>query len=266
MKSILKYFFYSLLALFISSCGPSQRELAVQQINRAKQSIIEGDTLKAIVQLDSVKKTFPKAEVQLVVAKNMTEELYRQLMVSKTNELAQTDSTISKLESKFIKQKTEYDQYVQYIPNRQSLDRSWDRSFLQVNLNERGELYLTSNYMGKDWLDHTGIRVYDGPLQAKTEEVPLDNPLNHHSEFIDYKWEKVAYTNGKSDSVIHFITEHPNLNLKCVFLGKRYYYILLEKYDIQAVIDALALSEAIKRRKLISEDIKKYQGKIAELQ
>lgn len=266
MKKTLHFLFSALIIMMAFACGPSQRELAVQQINRAKQSVANGDTVTAISQLDSVKQQYPKAEVQIVVAKNITEELYRSLIEKNLNKQAQNDSLIIDLEKKFIKQKTEFDTYAQYIPKRQSLDRSWDRSFLQINLDERGVLFLTSNYMGQEWLDHTGIRVYDGNLQAKTEKVPLDDPFNHRSEFLDYKWEKVSYTNGKSDAVIHFIAEHPKLNLKCVFLGKRYYYILLEDYDIQAVVDALALSNAIKRKKSIDEQIKQYRKKTAQLQ
>lgn len=266
MKRTLNYVVYAAIVLTAIACGPSQRELAVQQINRAKQSIANRDTITAISQLDSVKHQYPKAEVQIVVAQNMTAELYRSLIEKDMNKQAQNDTLITQLEKKFIKQKTEFDTYTQYIPKRQSLDRSWDRSFLQVNLDERGILYLTSNYMGQEWLDHTGIRVYDGKLQAKSGKVPLDDPFNHRSEFLDYKWEKVSYTNGRSDSVIQFIAEHPRLDLKCVFLGKRYYYILLEDYDIQAVVDALALSKAIKRRKTINEEIKLYREKTAQLQ
>ena len=266
MKQTFKTFIVVLMLFLAFGCGPSQREMAVQQINRAKQSLLVNDTLLAISQLDSVHLKYPKAEVQKVVARNIQAELYRDLTDQALNEQTQNDSLIAKLEKKFVKQKTEFDQYTQYIPKRQSFNRSWDRSFLQINLDERGELYLTSNYMGKEWLDHTGIRVYDGKLQAKSGKVPLDDPLNHRSDFLDYKWEKVSYMNGKSDSVINFIAEHPKLDLKCVFLGKRYYYILLEDYDIQAVIDALELSKAIKRKKLIADEIKKYRNKTSQLQ
>lgn len=250
--------------LLIISCGPSQREKAVQQINMAKQSIMAGDTLKAIAQLDSIPLKYPKAEVQQVVAANMTRELYRQLIENRKRALMLADSAIGLLETKFIKEKTANDSYFQYLPKRHSFDRTWNRSFIQVNLDERGELFLSSNYMGKEWLNHTAIRVYDGLLQAKTENVEMDDPLNHRSEFLDYKWERVSYMQGKSDSVIHFIANHRELKLKCVFLGKQYHYILLEQYDIDSVVDALELSLAIKNRNqlvaTIAELTKKYQA------
>ena len=222
--------------------------------------------MRSIAQLDSVKILFPKAEVQKVVANNMTVELYRQLIQKRKYQLSVIDSLIFRLELKFTKTKTEYDQNVQYLPKRQTFDRSWNRSFLQVNLDERGEIFLTSNYMGTEWLHHTSIRVYDGKLQAESEIVELNDPLNHQSEFLDYKWEKVAYRNGKSDSLIQFIADHFDLSLKCVFLGKQSYFILLEKYDIETVIDALSLSKVIKNRQSLVEEIKQFEQQIQQLQ
>lgn len=265
MKSRIQHYLIIVSTMVLWACGPSQRELAVKQISLAKQTILSGDTLAAISKLDSVKILYPKAEVQIGVARNMNTELYNQLINKCQLALAINDSLIGQLETKFEKEKTEFDQYMQYIPKRQTLNRTWDRSFLQIHLDERGEMYLSSNYMGEQWLEHTGIRVYDGKLQAKTEIVDLDDPMNHRSDFLDYKWEKVTYMNGKSDSVIQFIAEHPTLNLKCVFLGKRYYYILLEDYDIQSVISSLELSKAIKRRKELADKIKTYQSAIGKL-
>jgi hypothetical protein len=45
---------------------------------------------------------------------------------------------------------------------------------------------------GKDWLNHTSIRVYDQGLQVRSGVVPLDDPNNRQSDFLDYKWEKVS--------------------------------------------------------------------------
>lgn len=244
------------------SCGPSQREMAVEKINIAKNMATHGDTITAISLLDSVKILFPKAEVQVEVARKIANEYYQQLVDKRKMQLIRNDSLILSLEGQFNKEKTEYDRYTQYTHKRQTFNRSWDRSFLQVHLDERGELYLSSNYMGKEWLKHTGIRVYDGELQAKSDRVPLEDMLNHQSDFMDHKWEKISYMNGKADSVIHFIAENPDLKIKCVFLGSRYYYILLEPFDIQAVIDARALSDAIKLRAKLENEINLFESKI----
>lgn len=251
--------FLMLLLLTLMSCGPQPRELAVKKINLGKTMLIQGDTSRAIETFDSVKVLYPSATVQVGVAKNILSDLYRQMIDQCMLQIEITDSIISVYEKNFKKEQGEYDKYVQYVPKRQTFNRSWDRSFLQVHLDERGEFYLISNYMGKDWMKHTGIRVYDKKLQAKSERVPLDDPDNHRSDFLDYKWEKVSYRDGKGDSVINFIVEHPDLKIKCVFMGSDYYYILLEDYDIKAVVDAYHLSNAIKRKKALEERLKRLK-------
>lgn len=253
-------FWCVLIVVLFAGCKPSQRERAVSLINRARHEISAGDTLGALVKLDSVENEFPKATVQVGVARNMKVELYLQLIDSRKAELFANDERITQLEGDFRKEKTEFDMYVQYIHKRQTFNRSWDRSFLQVYLDERGELYLTSHYMGKGWLKHTAIRVYDDTLSQKSGVVPLDDPNNRRSDFLDYKWEKVSYTEGRSDSVIQFISENWQRKLKCVFIGKKYYYILLEDYDIAAVKEALALSKAIKRRKALNQEITELEA------
>ncbi|MCF8359571.1 MAG: hypothetical protein K9H26_12485 [Prolixibacteraceae bacterium] len=251
---------YALIVLMLAACKPSQRQRAVAVINRAKVEIVNGDTLNAIMKLDSVESEFPKATIQIGVARNMKDELYRQLIDTRKNELLAVEKQIEQLEKDFRKEKTEFDMYTQYIHKRQTFNRSWDRSFLQVHLDERGELYLTSHYMGDKRLKHTAIRVYDDTLSQKSGTVPLDDPNNRRSDFLDYKWEKVSYTNGRSDSVIQFITDNADRDLKCVFMGSEYYYILLEDYDIAAVTEALALSEAIKRRKALNKEIAELES------
>jgi hypothetical protein len=131
-----------------------------------------------------------------------------------------------------------------------------------VHLDERGELYLSSNYHGENWLNHTGLRVYDQGDDAKTETIPLDDVNNHRSDFMEAKWEKVSYRNGKDNGAIEFIANNAERRLKAVFLGKEYYYIILETYDKQAVKDALALSKTIKRTIILEAEIQTLQGKL----
>ncbi len=250
-----------LFTLLMFACGPSQREMAVAKINEGKSILEMGDTMKAIMVFDSVQVLYPKAQVQIGVASNITKDLYRLLIDYRMKQLKNTELLISQLEKGFKIEKTEYDRHAQYIPLRQTFSRSWKRSFLEVNLDERGVLFLTSHYMGEEGLNHTSVRVYDQQLQAVSQEVPLGHDDNRQSEFMGRIWEKVTYREGKADSVIQFIVQHQDLKLKCVFLGKKYYYILLEAGDIQSVVDALKLSEAIKQKKRLEEEIACFKAK-----
>jgi len=144
----------------------------------------------------------------------------------------------------------------------QNFERRLNNSFIQLHLDERGELYISSNYYGDQWLNHIGLRVYDGVFQAKTDTVSLTDPNSHQSEFMNTHWEKVSYTNGKDNGVIQFIADHAERNLKAVFLGQRMYFIVLQPFDKQAVKDALALSNALKLKIQLEKEIRELQLKV----
>jgi hypothetical protein len=256
------YFILVCLAVLFMSCGPSDEEKARARMNFAKMLLEKQDTIQALLQLDSIAKLYPKAPYSINAAKNMTTEINFELLRRKEVELDSAKAQIMKLESSFEKEKTEFDRYTQYIHKRQTIQRSVTRSFIQVHLDERGEIFLSSNYYGKSSINHVGLRVYDGELSAKTDSVPLGDPMNHQSDFMEYKWEKVSYRNGKDNGVIQFIADNIDRNLKAVFLGKGQYYIILEDYDKAAVKDALALSNALKRRTLLLGEIKALQKKL----
>jgi hypothetical protein len=192
----------------------------------------------------------------------MKSEINFSLLQRKETELDTVRAKITELENLFDKEKTEFDRYTQYIHKRQSVQSSLNRSFIQVHLDERGDLYLSSNYCGKGSINHTGLRVYDGDIGAKTDSIPLGDESNHHSDFMEYKWEKVSYRNGKDNGVIEFIANHADRKLKAVFLGKGQYYIILEDFDKKAVKDALALSKAIKSRNALEKEVQVLQKRL----
>ncbi|VAW19496.1 hypothetical protein MNBD_BACTEROID01-2536 [hydrothermal vent metagenome] len=261
----MKYFLSISALLFVLifiSCGPSQEDLARVKLNKAKALLQNSDTTNALLQLDSIAQLYPKAMYVINAAKNLKNEVYLEELQRLEADLDSTNIVIAKLEKNFVKEKTEFDRYTQYVHKRQNFKRRWDKSYIKVYLNELGEIYLSSNYYGKKWLDHTGLRVYDGPDQAKTEKIPLGNINNHHSDFMEAKWEKVTYRKGKDNGVIEFIANNTRRRLKAVFLGKRYYYIILEDYDKKAVKDALDLSKAIKKKKQLEAEVKKIQNSL----
>ncbi len=261
MKQILLYTIVSLIFL-MSACGPSEEDRARVKVEQAKNLLGQQDTLNALATLDSIPVLFPKAAYQIAAAGNLAKDVRFEVLHQKENQLDSMKQTISDLQKNFVTEKTEFDRYTQYVHKRQTFQRAWNRSYIQIHLDERGEIYLSSNYYGENWLDHTGIRVYDSGEDAKTETVPIGSPDNHRSDFMDSKWEKVSYRNGKSDALIEFIASHVDRNLKAVFLGKEYYYILLEKYDKEAVRDALALSKAIKKSTRLEREIDGLKKKL----
>lgn len=257
-------FRYSVLLFLVIlvACGPSDEEKARVKMNLAKALLEKNDTTNALIQLDSISKLYPEAIYSINAAKNLVNEISFDLLQKKEAELDSVNVEIADLEKSFTKEKTEFDRYTQYIHKRQTFERAWDRSYIQVHLDERGEIYLSSNYYGDHWLNHVALRVYDQGDDAKTDSIPLGDVNNHHSDFMELKWEKVSYRNGKYNDVLEFIANNVNRNLKAVYLGSEYYYIILETYDKEAVRDALALSKAIKRKMKLEAEIRSLENKL----
>lgn len=253
------------LLLFFLACGPSQEDRGRARLNFARSLLEQGDTANALLHLDSIATLLPKAAYSNNAAKNLKKEIFWEIIQRKGNELDTAKAHIVKLEENFNSEKTQFDRYRQYMHKRQTWDRSWNRSYIQVLLNERGDLSLISNYNGTQWLDHTGLRVYDQGLSARTDSVGIGEADNHRSDFLDSKWEKVTYRNGRDNGVIEFIAENTQLRLKAVFLGKRMHYIVLEDFDKKAVKDALELSKAIKSRTSLETELAQLQKELNSL-
>jgi len=247
--------------IFLSACCPSQQELAVGKINLAEEVIAQGDTASGLAILDSVSMLFPKADFQIEVAKKIKTEVYQQLIDRRKTQLEVLDASIAELEQNFIKEKTQYDLYSQYIPVQQEKKRKSNSTFLQVNLDERGELFLSSTYMGKTQLNHNRIKLYDVIVQIESAKIPTDDPNSRKNDFLDYKWEKISFTEGRSDSLIQFISKYSELPLKCALFGQNSYYYFLEKTDIAAIKNAHELSMAIKMRKAVLNELSELEKK-----
>ncbi len=251
-----------LLLAVLGSCGNTYKKKAAEKFELAVNYCGKGDSAKASQILDSIQVLYPEAIEVVGKAKELDKKINSEILFRKQEQFNKISGQITELEKFFDTEKTEYDQFTQFIPKQQNTERRLNQSFIQVHLDERGDLFISSNYYGDVWLNHVGLRVYDGVFQAKTDTVSLDDVNNHHSEFMNTHWEKVSYKNGKDNGVIQFIADHADRNLKAVFLGTRTYYIVLESFDKQAVKDALALSNALKIRLKLEKEIKGLQGKV----
>jgi hypothetical protein len=260
MRGISLFFSFAIV-LWLAACSPTDEEKAAIRLNNAKFLLEKGDTALALLQLDSIS-LYPEAKYSANAAKNLAAEINFILLREKEAEIDSIDATIARLETSFDKEKTEFDRYVQYIHKKQNQQNMLGRSFIKVHLDERGTLYLSSNYFGKSLLNHYAIRVYDGDISAKTDSVPVGSPENHQSDFLDYKWEKVLYLNGRDKGVIEFIAANANRELKAAFIGRQQQFIILAAWDKEAVREALALSTVLKQKVQLQKEIQELQKKI----
>lgn len=243
------------------SCSQSKHKLAEKKLKSAILLCNQNDTTNALLVIDTLLFLFPEEFEVVTKAKELSKRLNSEILFRKQDYRDKLNTRFEELEKLFEKEKTEDERYFRYIHKLQKFERRWDKSFIQLHLNEKGDIYMSSNYYGADWLNHVAIRVYDGVYQAKSDTVSLENVNNHRSDFMNMHWEKVSYKNAADNGVISFIADNIERNLKAVFLGKRMYYIVLESYDKQAIKDGLELSGLIKKLALLDKEIKQLQAK-----
>ena len=251
-----------IILTIISACGPSQSELAAKKIRNSESLLAKGDTLNCLLNLDSIPKLYPEAGSELKTAIRISSQIYSSQLVKQRDKLAVAKSAIQTLIKEFKPEKGEFEKYTVYIPNRQVFDKSWSRSFVQVYLNEKGDLTLASNYYGAQWLNHTSLRIEKEGLTIKTDSVPLDNINNHHNDFGGSNWEKVTYRGAQADRVIAMIAANWDKKLKAVFKGKTSYIMWLEDYDKKAIKESFELSKAFRTKNEAEKTIPVLEKKI----
>jgi len=235
-----------IIQTILSACGPSQSELASKKIRISESLLAKSDTMNCLLNLDSIPKLYPAAVSELNKAIRISNQIYSTQLSKQREKLTAAQTAIQTLIKEFKPEKGEFEKYTVYIPNRQVFDKSWSRSFVQVYLNEKGDLTLASNYYGEQWLNHTSLRIEKEGLTVKTDSVPLDNINNHHNDFGGTNWEKVTYKGTQADLVIAMIAANWDKKLKAVFKGKSSYIMWLEDYDKKAIKNSYELSKAFK--------------------
>ena len=80
------------------------------------------------------------------------------LMLQREN-LTKANLVIDSLIKEFNPEKGEFDKFTNYINKHQGTEKSILRSFVLVYLNEKGDLFLTSNYYRGQWLNHNALSI-----------------------------------------------------------------------------------------------------------
>jgi hypothetical protein len=260
MKIILSVFTgVAIILTIVTACSPSQPQLAAKKINIAEAQLAKGDTISSLLHLDSVARLYPEAISEIHSATQISNRIYSSRLLKQRENLAAAQSIIGSLIKEFKPEKGEFDKYTSYIHNRQRNDNNWSRSFIQVYVNEKGDLSISSNYYGEQWLNHTSFRITGEGTDAKTDSIPLEDINNHHSEFSGAKWEKVTYRGAQADRMVGMIAANFDKKLKAIYKGKTSYIIWIEESDRKAIKAVYDLSKAL----IVKSDSEKV---IAELE
>lgn len=262
-------FFFTLILLH--SCGPKNKDLAMQLVNDAEVALSQTKYNVAKLKIDSINLLYPDEIDEIAAGKRLIDKI----------ELVEQEQTLSYFDTLLVKRQAEFDKLVKsfvykkgkfdgyaatYTHKRQQISNSHDRSYIRAYLDDKGEFYISSRFHGKGRIHHDRVKVYNDGLFAETESIPessFDNRAYDDGE--DY-WETVNYRNGTDNDVVSFIVNNYDKTLKVQFKGKKYHYIVMESFDKEAVRDSYNLSLVIKEIIEVKKNIANANERISQLE
>ena len=249
-----------------SSCVSENRKLAEQKLNRAKELIQSGNMENGMAILDSIPNWFPE-EYKIVgealeLKKDAAGAFHKEFISQAQSMLDSLTPMIENLSRSFIFTPGPPDRPGFYEHKRQTVRRSWNRIYLKVNITELGDFWLSTHYYGKEWLDHTSIKVYDKGLSEFSDTLALSHPDNRKIEDGSDKWEKIDFKKGSERGILGLIVQNQDRRLKVRFTGKKHYYIVMETFDKEAVKEGYELAQVLKEINELSQKIDRHKKEL----
>ncbi|WP_016778136.1 hypothetical protein [Anaerophaga thermohalophila] len=252
----------------LTGCGQSRKEIVSQKLDEAIQLRDSGQYNLAKLKLDTIINNFNDLTEEAAFAIRMLDEI--KLMEQQRN-LQYLDSMIAVKEKElepllknFIRS-DEYGSQPILIHKRQRPENSYNRTFIRAHLDTKGEFYISSRYYGTSWIKHNQIKVYHAGESVTSEVVPQDGFNNRRFQDGDSKWEIVSYKDGADNGIINFIASNVDKPLKVQFIGEKYYYIVMEQFDKEAIRDGYETSFVLQELAGLREEKRQVKQQIEKL-
>lgn len=97
-----------------------------------------------------------------------------------------------------------------YTAKSQSVDNTWNRTYLSINVAWNGRTYLASHYYGDDWIFHESIIVRIGDAVLRSVPIPSydDSNVRHNSG--GSVWETLHLTGDRDAGILDAIVKAPD--------------------------------------------------------
>ncbi len=262
MKKILIGTFAAVLAL--AGCSGDEQK-AGRLLERAESAYAAADYSLAKLRVDSIRTLYPKAfkvrkaairlmqRVELDEQRKTVDYLDSMMVVKQ----AALDSVIGRF---VLEKDTAYQETGNYFYPTQVVEKNIGRSFLRAQVNELGEMSLTSIYCAGGNIHHTAVRVsVDKDTFAET---PMSDD-SYETTDLGRAIEKADYKLGKDGGVVAFIVANRDKKkLRLEFIGDRNYSTLMQPDDVKAVAEIAHLARILSGMEEIRKEKKEAGLKI----
>lgn len=254
MKKIGLSAFWALALL--TGCSDGGEKQAQLHLQKAEQALLSENFSEAKMQIDSIKVLYPKA----FEARKQGIKLMQQVdLKEQTKTLAYLDSAmqvkqaqLDSIKGNFVFEKdTAYQDIGNYFYPTQTVEKSLGRSFLRGQVNELGEMSLTSIYCAGGQLHHTSVKVSVGDLFAET---PMSKD-SYETTDLGKTIEKSDYKVGEDGGVVGFVIANQDKNIQLQFIGDKTYRTAMQKNDRKAIVELAELARILSGM----EEIRKQQ-------
>ena len=249
--------FSALLALVaLTGCGDGGEKEAQIRLQKAETAFQQENFSEAKLQIDSIKVLYPKAfearkqGIKLMQQVDLKEQGKTLVYLDSMMQVKQAQ--LDSIKANFILEKdTAYQEIGNWFYPTQVVEKNVGRSFLRAQVNELGEMSLTSIYCAGGKLNHTSVKVSVGDTFAET---PMTKDSYTTSD-LGRTIEKADYKVGEDGGVAGFIVANQDKNIQLTFIGDKTYRTAMQKNDRKGIAELTELARILSGM----EEIRKQQ-------
>jgi hypothetical protein len=257
MNDMKKIGLSALLGLvLLASCGDGGEKEAQKRLQKAEIALQQENFSEAKLQIDSIKVLYPKAfearkqGIKLMQQVDLKEQGKTLVYLDSMMQVKQAQ--LDSIKGNFVFEKdTAYQDLGNWFYPSQVVEKSLGRTFLRGQVNELGEMSLTSIYCAGGSLNHTSVKVSVGDTFAET---PMAND-SYTTTDLGRTIEKADYKVGNDGGVVGFIVANQDKNIQLQFIGDKTYRTAMQKNDRKAIVELTELARILSGM----EEIRKQQ-------
>ena len=247
----------ALLALSVlAGCGDGGEKAAQLHLQKAEKALQMEMFSEAKSQIDSIKVMYPKAfearkqGIKLMQQVDLKEQ--QKTLVYLDSAMQVKQAQFDSIKGNFVLEKdTAYQEIGNWFYPTQVVEKNVGRSFLRGQVNELGEMSLTSIYCAGGQVNHTSVKVSVGDTFAET---PMSND-SYTTTDLGKTIEKADYKAGEDGGVVGFILSNQDKNIQLAFIGDKTYRTAMQKNDRKAIVELTELARILSGM----EEIRKQQ-------
>ena len=258
-----KGFVFMIALSLLASCGDGGEKKAQEHLRKAEKALAEEQFSEAKLQIDSIKILYPKAfearrqGIKLMQQVDLKEQ--QKSLVYLDSMMAVKQLQFDSIKGNFVLEKdSAYQDIGNWLYPTQVVEKNLGRTFLRAQVNELGEMSLTSIYCAGGNIHHTAVRVGVGELYAET------NPSKDIYETVDLgrPIEKADYTMEEEGGVIGFVASNKDKSIQLTFIGDRNYKTTMSPNDRKAIAELADLAKILSSMEQIRKEQKEARLKI----